>query len=148
MAMSGILVNGVTEILKKLLPVVSQQITHAWGVRDDLKKLARTLESIQALISDAEEKQITDPTVKLWLRRLKVVVYDADDVMDEFCYQTMRSQGRGSQLKHKVLDFISKTSNPLVFLFKMAERERVAEKEEGISREEGKRRRIELDTQE
>ncbi|XP_026437166.1 putative disease resistance protein RGA3 isoform X2 [Papaver somniferum] len=40
--------------------------------------------------------------------------------MDEFCYETMRRCERGSQLKHKVRDFISKSSNPLVFHFKMA----------------------------
>ncbi|XP_026430722.1 putative disease resistance protein RGA3 [Papaver somniferum] len=120
MALEEILVNGANEILNKLLPVIGQQIGHAWGVKDDLRKLGKTLELIQALISDAEEKQITDATVRLWLKRLKDVVYDADDVMDEFCYETMRRFERGSKLKHKVRDFMSKSSNPLVFLFKMA----------------------------
>ncbi|XP_026419930.1 putative disease resistance protein RGA1 [Papaver somniferum] len=103
MTLEGTLVNGVTEILKKLLPVISQQIGQAWDVKDDLKKLGKTLESIQALISDAEEKQITDATVRLWFTRLKDVVYDADDLMDEFCYESMSRCERGSQLKHKCL---------------------------------------------
>ncbi|XP_026405625.1 putative disease resistance protein RGA4 [Papaver somniferum] len=120
MASEGILVNGMTEILKKLLPVISQQIDQAWGVKDDLKKLGNTLDLIQALISDAEEKQINDATVKLWLRRLKDVVYDAEDLMDEICYEFMSRCERGSQIKHRVRDFISKSSNPIVFRFKMA----------------------------
>ncbi|XP_026441998.1 putative disease resistance RPP13-like protein 1 [Papaver somniferum] len=94
-------------------------ISQVRGVKHDLRKLGKTLESIQALISDAEEKQLTDATVRLWLRRLKDVVYNADDVMDEFCYETMRLCERRSQIKHKVPDFISKSSDMLVFDFKM-----------------------------
>ncbi|XP_026414602.1 putative disease resistance protein RGA3 [Papaver somniferum] len=119
MAAEGILVNGVTEIIKKVLPVIAQQISLAWGVKDDLRKLKDTLESIQALISDAEKKQVNYDTVKLWLRRLKDVVYDADDVMDEFVYETMRRHAVGGQFKHKVRALVL-SSNPLVFKFKMA----------------------------
>ncbi|XP_026431050.1 putative disease resistance protein RGA3 [Papaver somniferum] len=114
----GVLVSGLTEIVKKL-PVISQHISPAWGVTDDLRKLLKTLESIQALISDAEEKQINNATVGIWLRRLKDVVYDVDDVMDEICYETMRHSERENNLKLKVRNFISKSSNPLVFHFKM-----------------------------
>lgn len=128
MTLEGTLVNGVTEILKKLLPVISQQIGQAWDVKDDLKKLGKTLESIQALISDAEEKQITDATVRLWFTRLKDVVYDADDLMDEFCYESMSRCERGSQLKHKVRGFISKSCKPVVFNFKMAAKIRAINK--------------------
>ncbi|XP_026408747.1 uncharacterized protein LOC113303882 isoform X2 [Papaver somniferum] len=85
-----------------LLPVVNETISLAWGVKDDLRKLMTTLESIQALISDPEEKQAKDATVRLWLKRLKGVVYDADDLMDEFIYETMRRREMGSQLKHKI----------------------------------------------
>ncbi|XP_026416794.1 putative disease resistance protein RGA4 [Papaver somniferum] len=113
MAAEGILVNGVTEIIKKVLPVIAQQISSSWGVKDDLRKLKETLESIQALMSDAERKQVNDEAVRLWLRRLKDVVYDADDVMDEFIYETMRSN------KHRVQALVS-SSNPLFFRFKMA----------------------------
>ncbi|XP_026428384.1 putative disease resistance RPP13-like protein 1 [Papaver somniferum] len=119
MAAEQILVNGVTEIINKVLPVITQQISSAWGVKDDLRKLKDTLESIQALMSDAEKKQVNYDTVRLWLRRLKDVVYDADDVLDEFAYEVMRRDAVGGKLKHKVRDFVS-PSNPLVFHFKMS----------------------------
>ncbi|XP_026445046.1 disease resistance protein RGA2-like [Papaver somniferum] len=118
MAIERILMNGVTEILQKLVPVVAQEIGSAWGVKDELKKLQRTLEMILAVIADAERKQVTDEAVRLWLRWLRDVVYDADDVMDEFSYETMRLRERNS-LKHKVRDFVS-SSNPLVFRSKLA----------------------------
>ncbi|XP_026459965.1 putative disease resistance protein RGA4 [Papaver somniferum] len=118
MATERILINGVTQILKKLVPVVVQEIGSAWGVKDELDKLQRTLEMILVVIADAERKQVRDEAVRLWLRRLKDVAYDADDVMDEFSYQAMRLLKRDS-LRYKVHDFVS-SSNPLSFRYKLA----------------------------
>ncbi|XP_026382958.1 putative disease resistance protein RGA4 [Papaver somniferum] len=69
-------------------------------------------------MADAEKRQATDELVRLWLRRLKDVAYDADDVIDDFSYEAMRKSERGDRLKYKVRDFIS-SSNPLIFRFKM-----------------------------
>ncbi|XP_026434674.1 putative disease resistance protein RGA3 [Papaver somniferum] len=115
----GILTNGVTEILKKLVPVIAQEINLAWGVKDELKTLQDTLEMILAVLADAERRQMTEEVVRIWLRRLKDVAYDADDVMDELSYETMRRCVRGNSLKHKARDFIS-SANPLAFHYQMS----------------------------
>ncbi|XP_026400382.1 disease resistance protein RGA2-like [Papaver somniferum] len=65
------------------------QIGMAWGVKDDLEKLKDTLEMIEAVTYDAEKKQANEKAVRLWLKRLRNVVYDADDVLDEFSYKAM-----------------------------------------------------------
>lgn len=98
---------------------VAQEINLAWGVKDDLQKLQRTLQVIAAVIADAENRQEMEELVRFWLVRLKDVAYDADDVMDEFSYETIRRGERGDRVKDKVRDFVS-SSNPLVFRFKMA----------------------------
>ncbi|XP_026451818.1 putative disease resistance protein RGA3 [Papaver somniferum] len=98
----GILTNGATETLNKLVHVVAQEINLAWGVKDELKKLQDTLEMILAVISDAGRRQVTEEAVGLWLRRLKELSYDADDMMDEFSYETMRRSVRGNNMKKKV----------------------------------------------
>lgn len=90
MADQALLVSGVTELLKHLTSVVSQQISEAWGAHNDLEKLKGTLEMIAAVTTDAEEQQEKSKLVKLWLDRLNDVVYDADDVLDEFSYEAMR----------------------------------------------------------
>ncbi|XP_026431528.1 putative disease resistance protein RGA1 [Papaver somniferum] len=118
MVFEGILTNSATEILKKLVPVVAQEISLAWGVKDELKKLQDTLEMILLVIADAERKQLNDAAIGLWLRRLKDVAYDANDVMNEYCYETMRRSVRGNNLMYKARDFVS-SSNPLAFRFKM-----------------------------
>jgi hypothetical protein len=50
-----------------------------------LKKLKISLLSIHAVLSDAEEKQMRNASVKEWMEELKDVVFDADDLMDEIC---------------------------------------------------------------
>ncbi|MQM08212.1 hypothetical protein Taro_041065 [Colocasia esculenta] len=52
-------------------------------VQEDLARLGRTLERIQAVLADAEERQITDEQVRLWLREIGELAQDAQDVLDE-----------------------------------------------------------------
>ncbi|XP_038979616.1 putative disease resistance protein RGA3 isoform X2 [Phoenix dactylifera] len=74
------------------------------SVLEDLKELKRTLERIRAVLHDAEEREIRDESVKLWLRELKEVAYDADDVLDEYQYEVLRAQveGRASRKRKRV----------------------------------------------
>ncbi|XP_078158937.1 putative disease resistance protein RGA3 [Carex rostrata] len=61
------------------------------NVRDDLEKLSRMLRRIQAVQQDAEEREIHDRSVRLWLEELKGVAYQVEDVLDEFYYEVLRS---------------------------------------------------------
>ncbi|XP_058215969.1 putative disease resistance RPP13-like protein 1 [Rhododendron vialii] len=55
-----------------------------------LTKWRRMLEQVQAVVADAEEKQITDRGVNLWLSDLEDLSYDMDDVLDEFATEALR----------------------------------------------------------
>ncbi|KAK7824137.1 putative disease resistance rpp13-like protein 1 [Quercus suber] len=58
-----------------------------WGL---LRKLKIKLLSANAVLNDAEEKQITDPAVKEWLDELQDAVYDADELLDGIAYEGLR----------------------------------------------------------
>ncbi|EHA8589605.1 putative disease resistance RPP13-like protein 1 [Cocos nucifera] len=62
------------------------------SVEEDLNKLKSTLETIEAVLYDAEKREIREESVKLWLRELKAVACDAEDVLDEFEYELLRSK--------------------------------------------------------
>ncbi|XP_078165359.1 putative disease resistance protein RGA3 [Carex rostrata] len=64
----------------------------ARAVEKDLERLMRTLERIKATLHDAEEREIRDCSVKLWLKELKKVAYDAQDVFSESSYEVTRLQ--------------------------------------------------------
>ncbi|XP_058181276.1 putative disease resistance RPP13-like protein 1 [Rhododendron vialii] len=55
-----------------------------------LTKWRSMLEQVQAVVADAEEKQITDRETNLWLSDLEDLSYDMDDVLDEFATEALR----------------------------------------------------------
>lgn len=80
---------GLPELVKKvvefLLTKAYSEVSRLQGLEDEIAKLRRTHERIQFLLIDAEERRhIEDEAVKGWLRELKTVGFDADDLLDGF----------------------------------------------------------------
>ncbi|XP_034700929.1 putative disease resistance RPP13-like protein 1 [Vitis riparia] len=55
-----------------------------------LRKLQMKLLEVQAVLNDAEAKQITNSSVKDWVDELKDVVYDAEDLVDDITTEALR----------------------------------------------------------
>ncbi|XP_077215827.1 putative disease resistance protein RGA3 [Tasmannia lanceolata] len=110
----------VDTIVGKLIDSVIQEITLLWGVDEEVENLSSTLSAIQAVLQDAEEQQVSSNAVKVWLRKLKDVAYDADDVVDEFTTEVLRSKLEGNiqtsnRKQVRSLCFSCFTSNPVKF---------------------------------
>ncbi|KAL0007011.1 hypothetical protein SO802_008513 [Lithocarpus litseifolius] len=55
-----------------------------WNLNSEpLRKMRTTLSVINAVLNEAEEKQIKNPVVKEWVNKLKDAAYDAQDLLDE-----------------------------------------------------------------
>ncbi|TXG70357.1 hypothetical protein EZV62_005292 [Acer yangbiense] len=105
-------------LLGKLGSLAYQQVCLIYGVKNDLKKLQRTLTTIKAVLLDAEEQQLHNRQVRVWLEELKDVCYDAEDVFDEFQAEALRRHvlaERGS-IPKKVCNALS-WSKSLAFRF-------------------------------
>ncbi|KAI6696606.1 hypothetical protein NL676_016725 [Syzygium grande] len=109
-------------LAEKLASSAVEEIQLVCGVKHDREKLKSTLEMIQAVLADAEQKQTKEEAVRLWLSKLKDFCYDAEDVVDEFETRALWRRARSTEhltLKRKVRYLSSWLSN-FIFQFKMA----------------------------
>ncbi|RVW83197.1 putative disease resistance protein RGA3 [Vitis vinifera] len=81
--MADALVSIVLERLASVLEQqIRQQVTLVVGVESEVDNLKSTLQSIRAVLADAEKRQFSEELVKVWLERLKDISYQMDDVVD------------------------------------------------------------------
>uniref|UniRef100_A0A7N2MUI2 BED-type domain-containing protein n=1 Tax=Quercus lobata TaxID=97700 RepID=A0A7N2MUI2_QUELO len=64
-----------------------EKIDFEWEFNEDLKNLLFTLLKIRVVLHDAQERQLSDDSLKTWLVELRDRVYNADDVLDTLCYE-------------------------------------------------------------
>ena len=113
----SVVVDGV---IASAMSLASEPVKSVWGFKEELGKLQVSFTKIQALLHDAERRQVNDESVRIWLQELKDVAYEADDVLDEYDYEILRQKVE-TQNKMKVRSFFS-SSNPVVFHVKMGKR--------------------------
>ncbi|RVW72217.1 putative disease resistance RPP13-like protein 1 [Vitis vinifera] len=59
-------------------------------VHAELKKWEGILLKIHAVLHDAEEKQMTNRFVQIWLAELRDLAYDVEDILDDFATEALR----------------------------------------------------------
>ncbi|KAL9437299.1 hypothetical protein AB3S75_023204 [Citrus x aurantiifolia] len=129
-AVGEILLNAFFQVLfdrlasRDLLSFVRQL---GVGVDSDLKKWDRKLKMIQALLNDADEKQLTDEAVKMWLDDLQDLAYDAEDILDEFATQALESKlmAQNQDSSGQLLSFIPASLNPNAVRFNYGMRSKI-----------------------
>ncbi|KAL3507487.1 hypothetical protein ACH5RR_032869 [Cinchona calisaya] len=116
----ALLGSTVKILLDKALLLASEQIGLFVGIKKDLEKLKKSVIMIQAFLEDAEKKQVTQESVKLWLRELERAAFDAGNLLDDFNYKILRHKVEiQNQMERKVCFFFS-LSNPVAFGLRMA----------------------------
>ncbi|KAL3750470.1 hypothetical protein ACJRO7_011470 [Eucalyptus globulus] len=89
--------------LGALLPVLLERLASrellnfARRVKIDklLKKWEKMLTSIDQVLIDAEDRQLTgDPNVKSWLEDLRNLAYDIEDLLDEFAIESVENKSK------------------------------------------------------
>ncbi|KAK9141147.1 hypothetical protein Scep_010828 [Stephania cephalantha] len=85
-----LIVGGAGEIVERAISLAIDELVLVIGVKGELKKLKAVLTHIQAVLQDAEEKQVKENEVKVWLQELKQLSYDAEDVLDEIAYNELK----------------------------------------------------------
>ncbi|CAN6248008.1 unnamed protein product [Urochloa humidicola] len=87
--LGGMIASAVLKVvMQQLSSAISRPITGQILLQlkfsEDLKKMKMALQSVEAVLQDAERRSVEDATVRLWLKRLKDAMYDISDMLDEF----------------------------------------------------------------
>jgi len=62
-----------------------------------LRQLETTLLAFQAVLDDAEVKQINNLVVKQWLHELKDAILDVEDLLNQISYDSLRCKMENTQ---------------------------------------------------
>ncbi|XP_047964645.1 putative disease resistance protein RGA1 [Salvia hispanica] len=123
--MEAVATAGVEVVVQNLINFLKEEYSLLRGLDKDAEQLQETLKMIQAYLSDAEKKSTTE-AVKMWLRKLEAVAFDADNVLDELNYHFLYKKARkmdapNPKPKNKVLSCLSSCSGSRISRrFKMA----------------------------
>ncbi|GFZ02578.1 hypothetical protein Acr_15g0011860 [Actinidia rufa] len=84
------LAASITLLFDKLASGELWKFARREGIHTELEKWRRMLGEIEAVLADAEEKQITETGIQMWLEYLEDLAYDLDDVIDEIATEALR----------------------------------------------------------
>ncbi|XP_052117473.1 putative disease resistance protein RGA1 isoform X2 [Arachis duranensis] len=77
-------------VIENLQAFVQDELATLWGVHSQIQELSGNLAAIHAVLQDAEEKQIRERAVKLWLQKLSDAAHVLDDILDECSIESNR----------------------------------------------------------
>ncbi|KAK4261268.1 hypothetical protein QN277_004291 [Acacia crassicarpa] len=105
--------------LETLSSLIQKQLGSFLGVNREMKRLSDVLTTIKAVLEDAEEKQLTDKSLKNWLRKLRHAAYLLEDILDECSTHALSLEYR-----HKVQGSCLYSFHPahVMFRYKIAKK--------------------------
>ncbi|CAL4918460.1 unnamed protein product [Urochloa decumbens] len=80
--MAAVLDAFASKLADILMGMAKEEVEMLLGVPGEITKLETTLGDISSILGDAERRRIRDSAVERWVRELKDVMYDADDILD------------------------------------------------------------------
>nr|GLL25820.1 disease resistance protein RPM1-like isoform X5 [Ipomoea trifida] len=73
-------------LLDKLSAVISEEWSLLGGIREDAQYIMDALSRLRAALRVADEREEMDPQVKAWVKIVRELAYDTEDVLDEFLF--------------------------------------------------------------
>ncbi|KAH9688990.1 hypothetical protein KPL70_015297 [Citrus sinensis] len=72
------------QLISMAVEEAKEQVRLVTGVGKEVKKLTSNLRVIEAVLHDAEKRQVKEERVRLWLDQLRDACYDMEDVLGEW----------------------------------------------------------------
>ncbi|GLT67705.1 hypothetical protein SLA2020_399940 [Shorea laevis] len=117
-----ILAPIVDTAISKVISYGSNQSGLGAAYKLELRKFTFTLSMVRALLQDAEKQHVTShPDLKPWLKGLRAIVDEADDIVEEITYQNLASKVAARKRMWKQVSYLFTLYSPLVFRLRMAD---------------------------
>ncbi|KAH6772949.1 hypothetical protein C2S52_004207 [Perilla frutescens var. hirtella] len=81
---------AVAFVLEKLTALLEEKVSLIKDVKHEVEYVRDELERITAFLRVADSVQHTDPELKIWVKQVRDVAYQTEDVIDEFMLQLHR----------------------------------------------------------
>ncbi|KAK8597014.1 hypothetical protein V6N12_065491 [Hibiscus sabdariffa] len=95
--MAEVIVSPLLQVVfEKLANTLLQEIADRLGLKKEVRKLQRTLYVIREVLADAEEQQLTNRALRIWLTDLKEVAYEMEDLLDELSLESIQYRNPGT----------------------------------------------------
>ncbi|KAL5560137.1 hypothetical protein UlMin_036348 [Ulmus minor] len=79
--------SAVTFLVEKLSSLLAKEVNLLGGVRSEVAAARDELERIKAFLRAADASEDEDEEIKVWVKQVREVAYDAEDILDEFLYR-------------------------------------------------------------
>ncbi|KAH7514836.1 hypothetical protein FEM48_Zijuj11G0132700 [Ziziphus jujuba var. spinosa] len=99
--------SAVSFLLDNLTPLLQNEVQLLWGVHGQVQYIFDELERIKAFLRVADSKEESNDYLRVWVKQVRDVAYDMEDVLDEFMLRLLYYHGHGfSSSLHKLYHFI------------------------------------------
>ncbi|GFZ16346.1 hypothetical protein Acr_25g0007550 [Actinidia rufa] len=105
-------VSLLSVVLQNLNSLIQKEVGLLWGVDKEMKRLSSTLSTIQAVLEDADLKQMQNNAIQDWLRKLRDATYELDDILDACSTEALRWESEGQRS-----GYLKKVSTSLLYPF-------------------------------
>ncbi|XP_078158072.1 disease resistance protein RPP13-like [Carex rostrata] len=96
-------------VLEKLVDVAVKEVLLIHGVDEQVEKVRRDLERIQAFLKDADKKHLTDERQKHWVKEVRDVAHLIEDVIDTFLLEVPTKSTGSTGIRQAMKRLIKKT---------------------------------------
>ncbi|KAK7300248.1 hypothetical protein RJT34_11089 [Clitoria ternatea] len=100
--------NVIELLLNELSRVVKEEVNLQRGVREQIQKVKKELDSMKAFLRYADAKKEEDPRFKSWVEQVRDVSFQIEDVVDEYLYRLADADLRDNTRLNKVCSCFKK----------------------------------------
>ncbi|XP_059656929.1 disease resistance protein RPM1-like [Cornus florida] len=87
--------SAVSFLINQLTPLLLEEAKLLGGIKEDVECIRNELEEMRAFLRVADAKEELDPQLQVWVKQVREVAYDTEDVLDEFILRLAHHHGDG-----------------------------------------------------